>query len=151
MRELKPPSANRFPRIAACPEGVPAILPTASSLGHRSWLGGYRLKTGAKAAHPRPRNGPRQCSALPSSRGRKPTYEEFAHVASCLVGELRPGVWYWQSPHPDWNEEQSWWPELVSSYAIELGDEFALFDPLSVPGELRERATAVVLTAISRA
>src|SRR5437868_12323943 len=60
--------------------------------------------------------------------------------------ELRPGVWQWQSPHPDWNEEQ-WWPELVSSYAIELGNDFLLFDPLSVPDELRGHATAVVLTA----
>jgi hypothetical protein len=60
--------------------------------------------------------------------------------------ELRPGVWHWQSSHPDWNEEQSW-PRLVSSYGIELGDDFLLFDPLSVPDELRERATAVVLTA----
>ena len=60
--------------------------------------------------------------------------------------EVRPGVWHWQSPHPDWNEEE-WWPELVSSYAIELGDDLVLFDPLAVPDELRERATAVVLTA----
>jgi hypothetical protein len=62
------------------------------------------------------------------------------------MDELRPGVWHWQSPHPAWNEEE-WWPELVSSYAIEVGDDFLLFDPLSVPDELRERATAVVLTA----
>jgi hypothetical protein len=60
--------------------------------------------------------------------------------------ELRPGVWHWQSSHPGWKEEQDW-PELVSSYAIELGDDLLLFDPLSVPDELRERATAVVLTA----
>ena len=60
--------------------------------------------------------------------------------------ELRPGVWHWTSPHPDWDSEQ-WWPEVVSSYAIELGDDFVLFDPLAVPDELRERATAVVLTA----
>ena len=60
--------------------------------------------------------------------------------------ELRPGVWHWQSPHPDWDGKQ-WWPELVSSYGIELGDDFLLFDPLSVPDELHERATAVVLTA----
>ena len=40
-----------------------------------------------------------------------------------------------------------WWPEDVSSYGIQVGDEFLLFDPLSVPDELRERATAVVLTA----
>ena len=60
--------------------------------------------------------------------------------------EVRPGVWHWQSTHPEWNEEQ-WWPELVSSYGIELADDFVLFDPLSVPDELRDRATAVVLTA----
>jgi hypothetical protein len=62
------------------------------------------------------------------------------------VRQLRAGVWHWQSPHPDWNEEAGW-PELVSSYAIELGDEVLLFDPLAVPEELLERATAVVLTA----
>ena len=61
--------------------------------------------------------------------------------------QLRPGLWHWRAPHPDWNEEHSWWPELVSSYAIELGAELVLFDPLAVPDELRERATAVVLTA----
>jgi hypothetical protein len=55
-------------------------------------------------------------------------------------------VWHWQSPHPDWDGEEGW-PELVSSYGIELADEFVLFDPLSVPEKLRERATAVVLTA----
>lgn len=60
--------------------------------------------------------------------------------------ELTPGVWHWQSPHPDWDAEQSW-PELVSSYAIELGGDVLLFDPLAVPAELRARATAVVLTA----
>ena len=60
--------------------------------------------------------------------------------------ELRPGVSHRQSSHPDWDAEE-WWPELVSSYGIELGDDFVLFDPLAVPDELRERATAVVLTA----
>src|SRR5207249_10007433 len=70
----------------------------------------------------------------------------LVHVASRPMRELRPGVWHWQSPHPEWNEEK-WWPELVSSYAIGLGDDFLLFDPLSVPDELRKRATPVVLTA----
>jgi hypothetical protein len=60
--------------------------------------------------------------------------------------ELRPGVWHWQSSHPGWDEEKDW-PEFVSSYGIELGDDFLLFDPLSVPDELRAPATAVVLTA----
>jgi hypothetical protein len=62
------------------------------------------------------------------------------------MNELKPGLWHWRTPHPDWNEEQ-WWPELVSSYAAEIGEDVLLFDPLSVPGELAERATAVVLTA----
>ena len=69
-----------------------------------------------------------------------------SRTARTIVREVHPGVWHWQSPHPDWDAEQ-WWPELVSSYAIEVGDDFLLFDPLSVPDELRERATAVVLTA----
>jgi hypothetical protein len=60
--------------------------------------------------------------------------------------ELQPGLWHWQAPHPDWDEERSWGRE-VSSYAIQLGDDLVLFDPLAVPDELRERATAVVLTA----
>jgi hypothetical protein len=60
--------------------------------------------------------------------------------------ELRPGVWHWQAPHPEWNEECRW-AEHVSSYGVELGDDVLLFDPLGVPDELRERATAVVLTA----
>jgi glyoxylase-like metal-dependent hydrolase (beta-lactamase superfamily II) len=62
------------------------------------------------------------------------------------VRELRPGLWHWQAPHPEWTSDD-WWPEQVSSYAIELGDDLLLFDPLAVPDELRERATAVVLTA----
>jgi hypothetical protein len=60
--------------------------------------------------------------------------------------EVRPGVWHWQAPHPDWDTDR-WWPELVSSYAIELDDDLVLFDPLDVPDWLRRRATAVVLTA----
>jgi hypothetical protein len=63
-----------------------------------------------------------------------------------VARELKPGVWHWQSPHPEWGEESAWEPE-VSSYAIELGDDFVLFDPLAVPADLRERATAAVLTA----
>jgi hypothetical protein len=62
------------------------------------------------------------------------------------VEELRPGLWHWRTAHPEWTGEE-WWPQEVSSYAIEVGDDLLLFDPLAVPEELRERATAVVLTA----
>ena len=43
--------------------------------------------------------------------------------------ELRSGVWYWRSPHPEWKDEE--WPQLVSSYAIQLDEEFVLFDPIA--------------------
>jgi hypothetical protein len=62
------------------------------------------------------------------------------------VRELRPGLWHWQASHPDW-EPDAQWPREVSSYAIELGDDLVLFDPLAVPAELQRRASAVVLTA----
>jgi hypothetical protein len=62
------------------------------------------------------------------------------------VREVRPGVWHWQAPHPDWGEEAEW-PEQVSSYALAVGEELLLFDPLAVPDRLRVRATAVLLTA----
>jgi hypothetical protein len=62
------------------------------------------------------------------------------------VREVRPGVWHWQSPHPEWDGEEGW-PELVSSYAIQLGGDVVLCDPVAVPEDLRRRATAVVLTA----
>ena len=60
--------------------------------------------------------------------------------------ELRPGLWHWQSPHPEWEGSEPWGPE-VSSHAWDDGENVLLFDPLDVPAELRERATAVVLTA----
>ena len=63
--------------------------------------------------------------------------------------ELRPGLWHWEAPHPEW-EPGSEWDEVVSSYAVDDGERLLLFDPLEVPGELearaRERETALVLT-----
>ncbi len=64
--------------------------------------------------------------------------------------ELQPGLWHWQAPHPEWTPDQ-WWPQEVSSYAIDDGARLVLFDPLAVPDELLElvadRETVVVLTA----
>jgi hypothetical protein len=66
------------------------------------------------------------------------------------VRELRPGLWHWQAPHPEWQESEPWDPN-VSSYAIDDGEQLLLFDPLGVPSELEaraaERETAIVLTA----
>jgi glyoxylase-like metal-dependent hydrolase (beta-lactamase superfamily II) len=66
------------------------------------------------------------------------------------VRELRSGLWHWQAPHPDWSPDQ-WWPELVSSYALDDGERLLLFDPLGTPDSIvalgASRPTAVVLTA----
>jgi glyoxylase-like metal-dependent hydrolase (beta-lactamase superfamily II) len=66
------------------------------------------------------------------------------------VRELRPGLWHWEAPHPDWAPTEPW-GENVSSYAIDDGERLLLFDPLAVPSELCDlaagRETAIVLTA----
>lgn len=64
--------------------------------------------------------------------------------------ELRPGLWHWQAPHPEWNAEQRW-PREVSSYAIDDGTHLILVDPQTVPEELlalaEDRVPVVLLTA----
>jgi glyoxylase-like metal-dependent hydrolase (beta-lactamase superfamily II) len=65
------------------------------------------------------------------------------------VRELQPGLWHWEAPHPEWQSGE-WWPEQVSSYALDDGERLFLFDPLALPGELDElagrREAAIVLT-----
>ena len=64
--------------------------------------------------------------------------------------ELARGLWHWDAPHPNWTSEQ-WWPQRVSSYAIDDGTRLLLFDPLAVPDEIEElaadREPVIVLTA----
>ncbi|HEU4573289.1 MAG TPA: MBL fold metallo-hydrolase [Candidatus Limnocylindrales bacterium] len=64
--------------------------------------------------------------------------------------ELRPGLWHWQAPHPDWTPDERW-PQIVSSYAIDDGKRLILVDPLRVPDELLaaapDRAPVILLTA----
>jgi glyoxylase-like metal-dependent hydrolase (beta-lactamase superfamily II) len=66
------------------------------------------------------------------------------------VRELRPGLWHWEAPHPEWEPSEPW-HQLVSSYAVDDGDRLLLFDPIAPPSEIDElvagRETAVVLTA----
>jgi glyoxylase-like metal-dependent hydrolase (beta-lactamase superfamily II) len=62
------------------------------------------------------------------------------------VHEVQAGIWHWQAPHPEWNARGAAWGKVVSSYAVELDGGLVLFDPLAVPSELEERATAIVLT-----
>jgi len=66
------------------------------------------------------------------------------------VRELRPGLWHWTAPHPEWRASEPW-DQNVSSYAVVDDERLLLFDPLAPPSELEalasERETAVVLTA----
>ena len=66
------------------------------------------------------------------------------------VQELRPGLWHWQAPHPEWRESEPW-DKNVSSYATDDGQRLLLFDPIDPPGEIEqlasERDTSIVLTA----
>jgi glyoxylase-like metal-dependent hydrolase (beta-lactamase superfamily II) len=66
------------------------------------------------------------------------------------VDELRPGLWHWQAPHPDWRESEPW-DKNVSSYAIDDGERLLVFDPIAPPSEIddlaAERETAIILTA----
>jgi glyoxylase-like metal-dependent hydrolase (beta-lactamase superfamily II) len=61
------------------------------------------------------------------------------------VHEVATGVWHWRAAHPEW-EAGDKWDRMVSSYAVDNGEGVLLFDPLDVPAELRDRASAVVLT-----
>jgi len=66
------------------------------------------------------------------------------------VRALRPGLWHWTAPHPDWRPSEPW-DQNVSSYAIDDGERLLLFDPIAPPEDLfalaAVRDTAVVLTA----
>lgn len=64
--------------------------------------------------------------------------------------ELRPGLWTWTAPHPEWTPESQGWEREVRSYAYDAGDVLVLFDPLVRLSEVEEladgRPVSVLLT-----
>jgi glyoxylase-like metal-dependent hydrolase (beta-lactamase superfamily II) len=75
------------------------------------------------------------------------------------VRELRPGLWHWEAPHPEWKPSERWkqvvkpsehWEPVVSSYAVDDVERLLLFDPVAPPSEIHElaanRETLIVLT-----
>lgn len=67
--------------------------------------------------------------------------------------ELRPGLFTWSAPHPDWTPEDGGpegWEHEVRSYALEAGDSVVLFDPLvdraAVDVVADRRPVVVILT-----
>jgi glyoxylase-like metal-dependent hydrolase (beta-lactamase superfamily II) len=53
------------------------------------------------------------------------------------VQELRPGLWRWTAPHPEWEHAENWGPDVASLYA-ELPQALVVIDPL-VPADEDER------------
>lgn len=56
-----------------------------------------------------------------------------------VLDELRPGLWRWTAPHPDWTRaaqpgSSSDWPQRVGCVACACADAFVVVDPL-VPGD----------------
>src|SRR6266545_278 len=50
------------------------------------------------------------------------------------VQQLRPGLWRWTAPHPEWDHAAHWGPEVSSVYA-ELPEAVVVVDPLVPPDE----------------
>src|SRR5215216_2330203 len=67
--------------------------------------------------------------------------------------ELRPGLWTWTAPHPDWTPADAGpegWDEDVRSCALATDAELVAIDPIGLPEELAGiadgRTVSVVLT-----
>lgn len=57
------------------------------------------------------------------------------------IAQIRPHLWRWTAPHPDWTPEQGGphgWEREVASYALVADDALVLFDPL-VPSDDEDR------------
>jgi glyoxylase-like metal-dependent hydrolase (beta-lactamase superfamily II) len=63
--------------------------------------------------------------------------------------ETRPGVYFWQARHPDWEANEGW-EEIVTSYALDDGEQLIVIDPLAAPQDIEllagKRETSIVLT-----
>jgi glyoxylase-like metal-dependent hydrolase (beta-lactamase superfamily II) len=58
------------------------------------------------------------------------------------VAELRPGLWRWTAPHPDWTPDEGGedgWEREVACLYLEAPDAIVLIDPLVPEGAERER------------
>lgn len=68
------------------------------------------------------------------------------------VQELRPGLWRWTAPHPDWTPEEAengGWDELVASHFLESPEAIVLIDPL-VPADEAARFWAALDRDVER-
>jgi hypothetical protein len=67
------------------------------------------------------------------------------------VEELRPGLWRWTAPHPDWTPAEGGpdgWEQEVGSYAYDAGDCLVLIDALQPPSLVEELAAGKDLVGL---
>ena len=68
-----------------------------------------------------------------------------------LRRELAPGLWQWETSHPDWEASEPWDQDGVVVRRSTAMGGCLLFDPLGLPAELDalagEREAAIVLTS----
>jgi hypothetical protein len=54
-------------------------------------------------------------------------------MSSPLLGEILPGLWRFEAPHPEWTEDEGGgdgWEEMVAWWALATGAGIVLIDPL---------------------
>ncbi len=59
------------------------------------------------------------------------------------AARIRPNLWRWTAPHPDWTPDEGGpegWEREVASYLYDGGDALVLFDPLAPPDGTRDAA-----------
>jgi hypothetical protein len=53
------------------------------------------------------------------------------------IRDVTDGLWLWRQPHPDWNGQTDWQPE-VASFAVASRGARVLLDPLAPPPRARD-------------
>jgi hypothetical protein len=53
------------------------------------------------------------------------------------VRDVAPGLWLWRQPHPEWDRDEDWQPE-VASFAVHSEGVSILLDPLAPPPGARQ-------------
>ncbi len=70
-------------------------------------------------------------------------------MAGTELQTTRVGIHYWQAEHPAWVPDEGW-DKLVTSYALDDGEQLVIVDPITPPEALIqlavERQTTIVLT-----
>ena len=61
----------------------------------------------------------------------------YPYATVVTLHDVRDGLWLWRQPHPDWDGQADWQPE-VASFAVASGGARILLDPLAPPPSARD-------------